>query len=315
MFSRVPPVDQLATLVAVDRHRSIAAAARDLDLSQQTVSARVAAAEKILGTRIFERTTSGSVATGAGRQILEAASEFLEAADAFSREVTAATSRDSGEEPDAPRTLPVAVSNTIAELYFPVWAARFHRQRPNVRLSMRPCNSAEVCDSVADGESELGFVEGAEVRHSLDSTVVGVDDLIVVVPASHPWAGKEITANALRTTPLITRERGSGSREILEYTLGTIATPAGEFGSLAAQRAAVTGMGEPSVIAERAVADQVASGVLVRVPVRGVTFRRSLRAVYPRQAGTDGLGTDAAALLELAGKTAGTLGRHERQQQ
>ncbi|MDN6354375.1 MAG: LysR family transcriptional regulator, partial [Corynebacterium sp.] len=38
-MSNIPPVDQLTTLVAVDRHRSFAAAARDLDLSQQTVSA------------------------------------------------------------------------------------------------------------------------------------------------------------------------------------------------------------------------------------------------------------------------------------
>lgn len=309
-MSNIPPVDQLTTLVAVDRHRSFAAAARDLDLSQQTVSARVAAAEKLLDTRIFERTTSGSVATEAGRAILDAASDYLNAAAEFSRKVAAATSAGAASDPDAPRTLQVAVSNTIAELYFPVWAARFHRQRPNVTLSMRPCNSAEVCDAVAEGESALGFVEGAAVRHGLASTVVGVDDLIVVVPPSHPWAGREITAQALRTTPLITRERGSGSREILEKTLGTIARPAGEFGSLASQRAAVTGMGEPTVIAERAVAHQVASGALVRVPVHGVTFRRSLRAVYPRQAGRDGLDGDAEALLELARRTAGTGGVH-----
>ena len=69
-------------------------------------------------------------------------------------------------------------------------------------------------------------------------------------------------------------------------------------------------------LAERAVADQVASGALVRVPVHGVTFRRSLRAVYPRQAGRsggdgrDGLGGDAEALLELARRTAGTGGVH-----
>ncbi|MGO1948538.1 MAG: LysR family transcriptional regulator [Mycobacteriaceae bacterium] len=300
MHPNIPPVDQLVTLAAVDKRRSIAAAARDLDLSQQTVSARVAAAERTLGTPVFERTTSGCLATGPGRRILDAAATYLAAAEGFSREVTRTTVP---EGQTGSRILQVAVSNTIAELYFPVWAARFHRERPDVRLSMRPRNSAEVCDEVADGDCVLGFVEGAAVRHGLASTVVGVDDLVVVVPASHPWVGREVSANTLRTTPLITRERGSGSREIVENTLGRIATPAGEFGSLSAQRAAVTGMGEPTVIAERAVAEQVASGALVRVPVRGVTFRRSLRAVYPRQVTLD---EDAAALLDLARRTGGT---------
>lgn len=297
MYPNVPPVEQLATLIAVDEHRSIASAARALGYSQQTVSARVAAAEKTLGVRIFRRGIGGSEPTERGRLVLDAAHELLAAAGTFSR-VAAGAAR-----PDASRSLPVAVSNTVAELYFPSWASRFHRQNPQVRLLLRPCNSAAVGDAVAEGECPLGFVEGTAVSRGLDSVVVGVDDLIVVVPASHPWAhrgaraGVAVTAAELRATPLIMRERGSGSREVVESVLGTIAAPAGEFGSLAAQRAAVTGMGEPTIIAARAVATQVASGELVRVPVRDVTFRRLIRAVYPRHGALE---RDAAALLGIA---------------
>ncbi|MEY8566019.1 LysR family transcriptional regulator [Corynebacterium sp.] len=294
MYPRVPQIEQLATLVAVDEHRSIAAAARDLGLSQQTVSARVAAAEKTLGVAVFRRGVGGSEPTERGRTVLSAARDLLAAAGEFSRTVSAAT------QPDAVRSLPVAVSNTVAELYFPTWAARFHRENPTVRLQLRSRNSAEVCDAVAGGDCVLGFVEGAEVSHGLASDVVGVDDLILVVPPTHPWAGREVDAGELRRTPLVMRERGSGSREILEAALGTIAEPAGEFGSLSAQRAAVTGMGEPTVIAARAVEAQVSSGELVRVPVTGVTFRRLLRAVYPRGRPLGVSDPDAEALLRIA---------------
>jgi DNA-binding transcriptional LysR family regulator len=294
MYPHVLQVDQIATLVAVDDRRSIAAAARDLGLSQQTVSARVAAAEKTLGVTVFRRGVGGSEPTERGRAVLSAARELLGAAAEFSRAVAVTT------QPDAVRSLPVAVSNTIAELYFPSWAARFHRENPTVRLQMRSRNSAEVCDAVAGGQCVLGFVEGAEVSHGLASDVVGVDDLVLVVPQSHPWAGSEVDAAQLRRTPLVTREQGSGSREILEATLGSIAEPAGEFGSLAAQRAAATGMGEPTVIAARAVETQVASGELVRVPVTGVTFRRLLRAVYPRGRSLAVSDPDAEALLRIA---------------
>ncbi|MGP9759182.1 LysR family transcriptional regulator [Corynebacterium sp. AOP12-C2-36] len=294
MYPHVPPVDQIATLVAVDEHRSIAAAARDLGLSQQTVSARVAAAEKTLGVVVFRRGVGGSEPTERGRTVLDAARDLLGAAGEFSRTVAATT------RPDAVRSLPVAVSNTVAELYFPTWAARFHRENPAVRLLLRSRNSAEVCEAVAGGECVLGFVEGAEVSHGLASDVVGVDDLILVVPPTHPWAGTGVTAGQLRRTPLITREQGSGSREIVEAALGPLAEPAGEFGSLAAQRAAVTGMGEPTVIAARAVSAQLASGELVAVPVTGVIFRRMLRAVYPRGRPLGVGDPDAEALLRIA---------------
>ena len=56
-------------------------------------------------------------------------------------------------------------------------------------------------------------------------------------------------------------------------------------------------MGEPTVIAARAVARELKLGELVRVPVQGATFRRLIRAVFPRH-GT--LGRDAAALLDIA---------------
>lgn len=294
MSAKIPPVDQLATLVAVDEHRSIAAAARDLGLSQQTVSARVAAAEKTVGVQVFRRGVGGTEATERGRVVLEAAGSLLAAAGEFSRAVGVATSDDTV------RSLPVAVSNTVAELYFPTWAARFHREKPQVRLMLHSRNSAEVCASVASGECVLGFVEGAEISHALASDVVGVDDLILVVPPNHPWAGTEVSVADLRRTPLITREHGSGSREIVENTLGSIAAPAGEFGSLSAQRAAVTGMGEPTIIAARAVETQVAAGELVRVPVNGVTFRRLLRAVYLRGRSLGERDPDAEALLQIA---------------
>jgi len=297
MYPNVPPVDQLATLIAVDEHRSIASAARALGFSKQTVSARVASAEKTLGVQVFRRGIGGSEPTERGRAVLDAAHEYLDAVGSFSRVIAGAA------RPDAARSLPVAVSNTVAELYFPSWAARFHKQNPQVRLLLRPCNSAAVGEAVFDGDCPLGFVEGTTVSHGLDSAVVGVDDLILVVPASHPWAqrdvrtGPAVTAAELRRTPLIMREAGSGSRDVVEDVLGTVATPAGEFGSLSAQRAAVTGMGEPTVIAARAVARELKLGELVRVPVQDATFRRLIRAVFPRH-GT--LERDAAALLDIA---------------
>ena len=62
-----------------------------------------------------------------------------------------------------------------------------------------------------------------------------------------------MTKEELQSTPLVLREQGSGTREVVADVLGTLAPPAGEFGSLGAQRTAIGALGAPGVIARRAV--------------------------------------------------------------
>jgi hypothetical protein len=70
--------DDLRFFLAVARHRSLSAAARDLNVTQSTVGRRVVALESRLGARLLNRTPGGYIATLAGRSIL-AQVETLEA--------------------------------------------------------------------------------------------------------------------------------------------------------------------------------------------------------------------------------------------
>lgn len=293
MYPRIPDLADVAAIVAVDRHGSISAAARATGIHQQTMSARVARAEKLLGLTLFHRSPYGTETTNRGRTLIDAATGLLDAAQGFATTVTHL------HDDTGPRDLTVAVSNTVAELYFPDWAARFHSSHLSVRLSMMQANSAQVCRLVEDGTAALGIVEGGPVTHSLEESVLGHDDLVVAVPADHPWAapGRAVTARELRATPLVVREPGSGTRQVVEAVLGQLTEPAGEFGSLAAQRAAISSLNSPGIIAAGAVSDQIALGRLVRVHTPGVEFRRRLRAVRRRQASFQ---EDAAVLLAIA---------------
>lgn len=280
MYPQVPDSQHVAVLLAVDKHGSMSAAARHLGIPQQTVSARVAWCEKAMGVTIFERIPAGVRATAAGRSVLAAAAAFDQAAHTFSR----AVARARGEEFDRP--FPVAVSHTVAELYFPQWAARLHALLPRLSIRMRQRNSAEVRRLVLDGEVPIGIVEGGGAAHGLREEEVGSDELIVVVPPGHPWADGGASLEELQTTPLIVREPGSGSRMVIEDVLGPLAEPAGEFGSLGAQRAAISSLSAPGIIAAGAVRDQVVLGRLVEVatPAR---FTRTIRLVTRRGAHLD----------------------------
>ena len=58
--------DDIRFLLAIHRGRTLSAAARQLGVNQTTVARRLAALERDLGTRLFDRVDRDHVATSAG---------------------------------------------------------------------------------------------------------------------------------------------------------------------------------------------------------------------------------------------------------
>lgn len=277
MYPALPAMADLEALLAVAHAGSISRAARTAVLNQQTMSTRVSRAEKTLGITVFERSPYGVRLTDPGALLISALPDLIQAHTRFLD--TVQRLKDTGTA----RRMTVAVSNTVAEVYYPGWAARFHAAHPAVKMTMVQGNSHEVRELVAGGKIDLGLVEGGRPRHDLAETVLCRDELVLAVPASHPWASAEtpITAKQLRKTPLVVREPESGSRALVEEVLGELVEPAGEFGSLSAQRAGMLALGEPTVIPQAAVTDQVTLGDVAIVKAEPL-FVRDISAVVRR---------------------------------
>lgn len=300
LSARVPDLDVLDSLVTTARCGSMGAAANLLGLSQQAVSARVRTAEKMLGVVVFVRSPSGVAPTDSGRSILTWADEVLHAAAALD-----AGAADLRGDPLASAS--VAVSNTVSEWLFPKWAAAVRRQNPQAKISAIPGNSEQVLDAVQSDRVDLGFVEGPSIPHTVSSLDVARDELVVVVPPEHAWAAAPapspgepapppVSAERLGMTPLVMREQGSGTRTTFESALAargiTVVPPLMEFGSTAAVREAVFAADAPAVLSSLAVQRDLADRRLVRVPVSGVEFPRTLRAVWNPRRRPRGLAAD-----------------------
>ena len=301
LSARVPDLDVLDSLVTTARCGSMGAAASVLGLSQQAVSARVRTAEKMLGVVVFVRSPSGVAPTDSGRSILTWADEVLHAAAALD-----AGAADLRGDPLASAS--VAVSNTVSEWLFPKWAAAVRRQNPQAKISAIPGNSEQVLDAVQSDRVDLGFVEGPSIPHTVSSLDVARDELVVVVPPDHAWAAAApetspgepapapVSAEMLGMTPLVMREQGSGTRTTFESALAargiTVVPPLMEFGSTAAVREAVFAADAPAVLSSLAVQRDLADRRLVRVPVSGVEFPRTLRAVWNPRRRPRGLAAD-----------------------
>ncbi len=285
-----PDLESLRLLVLVGELGSLGRAAQELGVAQPSASKRLSTLERRLGLVLVDRGRRGSVLTPAGvvvteraRRVLDELAGLLAGADALRREQEAG--------------IRVAASMTVAEHLAPGWLGELRRTHPDLHVGLRVTNSETVLRMLRDGAVDLGFVEAPGPLTGLSSRKVAVDRLAVVVPPGHRWAKRPVTVRELADTPLVVRERGSGTRDTLDKALPDACPPALELGSTTAVRGAVVAGVAPAVLSVLAVALDLADGRLVEVPVAGLDLRRVLRAVWP---GGRRLVGPAAELLAVA---------------
>ncbi|MFF8259565.1 LysR family transcriptional regulator [Streptomyces virginiae] len=291
---RVPDLGALELLLEVARVGSLSGAARRLGITQPAASSRIRAMETRLGVALVDRSPRGSTLTAEGALVTDWARRVVEAAEAFDAGAQALRGRRDSR-------LRVAASMTIAEYLLPGWLIALRGQRPDTAVSLHAGNSAVVVQRVLAHEADLGFVEGLTVPEGLDSAVIAQDRLVVAVAPVHRWARRTrgVEAAELAATPLILRERGSGTRQVLDAALaghGGLAAPLLELASTTAVKAAALGGAGPCVLSELAVVDELAARRLVEVPVSGAELGRALRAVWPAGARPAGPARDLLSL-------------------
>jgi molybdate transport repressor ModE-like protein len=273
---RVPDLGALELLLAVARLGSLGRAARELGITQPAASSRIRSMERQLGVALVDRSPRGSRLTDAGALVTDWARRVVEAAEAFDAGAQALRDRRDSR-------LRVAASMTIAEYLLPGWLLALRAQRPDTAVSLLAGNSTAVAERLLAGEADLGFVEGLSVPPSLDSTVIAHDRLIVVTAPGHPWARRRapLAGAELAATPLILREEGSGTRQVLDAALGGLARPLIELSSTTAVKAAAVSGAGPAVLSELALGEELSTHRLVSIPLSDVQLRRALRAVWP----------------------------------
>lgn len=284
----------LRLLVAIGEHRSITEAARVEGISQPAASKRIAGLERSMALPLLRRTPAGSSLTPEGEVVASWAGRVLDMVDQMRGVVE---SMRATANPD----LSIAASMTVAEHLAPTWLSALRTARPDVHVGLRVTNSHDVQALVLAGAAELGFVETAGLDSRLLSRHLLRDQLAVVVAPGHRWArlGRPLGLHELAASPLIVRERGSGTRETLDRLLQDTgaAEPLIELGSNEAVKGAVKAGVGPAVLSVLVVGEDIRRGNLVEIPVDGIDLHRPISAVWRRG---DRMSEASQALLRTA---------------
>jgi len=193
---------QLETFLAVATYGGFHRAAEALRISQPAVSARISTLEDSLGTRLFEREHGKFSLSLAGKALRPHAEQVL-------RQVSIARQAVHELHPIAGGPLPIAASLSICTYLLPEVLKKYQESHPNVVVSVRSGNSAQVLKMVLDGEVDLGLARS--LNHPEVETIQLRDDpLILVGHPGHPaLSRRKLRLEELESMPIISYDRGS----------------------------------------------------------------------------------------------------------
>ncbi|MBI2753407.1 MAG: LysR family transcriptional regulator [Betaproteobacteria bacterium] len=273
---------RLQVFHAVAKHLSFTKAAEALFMTQPAVTFQIKQLEDSFNSRLFERGHGKIALTPAGQVVLDYAERIL----ALSAELDTRLKEMTGE---VAGPLLVGASTTIAESLLPQVLGDFKSRYPRVQPRLMVANSETVENRVAEHTIDIGFIEAPSHLQNVVTDVCCEDELQAVCAPSHPLARlKSAVPKQIIQYPFISRESGSGTREVIDnYLQQAGITPESmnvvmELGSPEALKGLVaTGLGF-TIMSLAAVAKETRLGQLVRVPL-SPRLIRNLSVVYPKE--------------------------------
>lgn len=286
---------QLETFRRLAQERNFTRTAEALELTQPAVTQQVRALQDYFRVKLVDLVGRRTVLTDAGRFLAARAEGLLGNAAALEREMREFADVRAGE-------LRIGATVTIGTYALPDIIARFAAAFPAVQLHVEVENTQAMALAVKSGRVSLALVEGPLVDDDLDIDAYANDELVLVVPPGHPFAGRKrpVRASDLADEPFVFREEGSGTRSQVEAALQAahvrpkvaLTLPSGE----GIVRAVQLGIG--IAIVSRLVVDApIRAGRVTIVPVRDLTFPRTFRAVRLRRQTPSPAALAFAALL------------------
>ncbi|HMH07177.1 MAG TPA: LysR family transcriptional regulator [Terriglobales bacterium] len=284
---------QLEVFLAVAREGKFSRAAEKLHRTQSAVSQSVHKLEADIGEPLFDRSSRDGLLTDAGRVLQEYAGRLLNLRD----DATGALA----ELRELQRGKLAIAANEFTALYLLPVLAEFRRLHPMIRIMVQRSLGSHIPGDVLRHTSELGVLTYDPEEPQLHSIVVYLDELIFVVPPTHPLAAEaQVSIRQLGAESFVAHIVSSPYREKVIQAFKRHKTPLHmdiELPTLQAIKRFVAMGNGVALLPEISVENELARGELVRIPVRELRLHRKLRVVYRKAAS---ISHAARAFLKVA---------------
>lgn len=270
---------QLQIFNNVSQTRSMSETARQLFMTQPAVSQTISELEEQLDVKLFDRMNKKLVPTDAGEALYAYSKRILILIEEAENTIKDFASMKLGK-------LRLGASTTIGIYLLPKIVGEFKKKHANVETCFNIDNTSVVEKMILDHQIDIGLVEGIVHSQEIRVEPLFYDELYLICSPSHRWAKanrQSVTVEELSREPLIQRERGSGTREVVENELRQHQV-AYQIHHVLNNTEAIKKAVEADIgiafVSKLAVQEEIRSGRLVRIEVEGVTMTRELLVIF-----------------------------------
>jgi DNA-binding transcriptional LysR family regulator len=270
---------QLAAFCAVVERKSFSEAAERLGVSQPAVSQQIRSLEERLGQKLLDRSGRRVEPTEAGSRLYRGAQRLLAQERQLLDDVAG------GAEGPLRGQLAIGASTGPGGTVVPVLLCEFADANPEVTVDLSIFDTQTIVDRVARRELELGVVGATPRNRSVAYEPFFRDEVVLVCPPKHRFAGQKVTLDDLRGEPLIVMQEGAGVRQVIEDELRRAGTRLRdldvrlELGLQESVKSAVEAGHGVTFISRTAVESELTAGTLAGAAVVGVEPSREISLV------------------------------------
>ncbi|NYB75471.1 LysR family transcriptional regulator [Sedimentibacter hydroxybenzoicus DSM 7310] len=210
--------NQLESFISVVKHNSFSYAAKELYITQPTVSNNIQNLEKELNTTLLNRTSKTINLTDSGKIFYKYAVELINIRDKAKYILSEHSNKVEGE-------IEITASSIPEQYILPYIIKDFLNIYPKVSFSMTHKNSKDIIDDILEGKLNFGIVGARYHSDMLEYIDFYEDELILCTPNNDNYTLSEndyLDIDALFSEKLILRKKGSGTRRLIEQKLSVM---------------------------------------------------------------------------------------------
>jgi LysR family transcriptional regulator, transcriptional activator of the cysJI operon len=201
---------QLEIFVAVAKHKSFSKAAKELFLTQPTVSSHIQNLEHELNTVLINRNNKNVTITEPGRILYEHALEILNNRQRALYNLNEYSGKIEG-------IIDMACSSIPETYILPEFLKFFVNKYPDVKFNISHYDSQDVISEIIDEKISFGFV-GSKINNSQINYIDLIDDELVLITSKDLEISNEngyINIEDIKGCNFIMRKEGSGTRNLI----------------------------------------------------------------------------------------------------
>ena len=265
----------LRIFVAVCTWGSITRAAEKLHMAQPSVSLAIRELEEYYQLQLFDRISRKLYLTGDGERFLKYASHITSLFDEM---------ENSMEHWSDMESMSIGSSITIANSLLCECLHSYKLEYPKRQIQILIENSMILEESIVSNQLDLALIEGIPTHEHIQKLSFFKDELAVICARKHPLAEKQkLCLQDIAQEPFLLREKGSGTREILDSIMKVHDIQLHPIWESASTRALVKGVQFGfgiSILPYQMVKAELEAGIVTRLYLSDVSFQRDYYIIY-----------------------------------